>query len=125
MRPSAPTLSQARAAVLTQLRGGGVVVLAGEDDDEIEVELAATEEALDALQVGYAVHGLTGEDLTTGPNAWHSAWLVIGTDDLTGDPYFVDLARPSFPVFTAMHGAGRWDAQRVSRSLKGFLSRRE
>lgn len=94
------------------------------DDGEeypAEVTLVAPPD-LDSAQVGYATDA-EGRDLTSGQGSWQSEWLVIGTDYFVGDPYFVDLSRPELPVFTAIHGAGKWDPQPVADSLRTFLNR--
>lgn len=76
---------------------------------------------LDSAQVGYATDA-EGRDLTSGEGGWRRDWLVIGTDYFLGDPYLVDLSRPHMPVFTATHGAGRWDPKPVAASLQDFLA---
>lgn len=103
----------------------GVVTLPPTRDDDgedipVEVTLMAPPD-LDAAQVGYATDA-QGRDLTKAEGGWHSEWLVIGTDYFLGDPYFVDLSHPDMPVFTAMHGAGRWDPEPVADSLRAFLA---
>jgi hypothetical protein len=97
-----------------------VVTLPGEDDRPVEVTLVRPFE-LEAAQAGYATDA-EGRDLTGGANGWRREWLVIGTDYFLGDPYFVDLSSARHPVYTAMHGAGRWMPQPVAQSLAGFLS---
>lgn len=105
-----------------------VVTLApGVDDDgeEYPVEVTLVSPAdLDSAQVGYATD-VQGRDLTSGEGAWQPDWLVIGTDHFLGDPYFVDLSQPDMPVFTAVHGAGKWDPQPVADSLRAFLTGRD
>jgi hypothetical protein len=41
---------------------------------------------------------------------WKPNWLVIGFEDLCGDPLFVDIESAGFPVFTAAHGMENWKA---------------
>lgn len=71
-------------------------------------------------QIGYSVtpdgRSLVGEAV----GDWRQEWLVVAREDLTGDPFFVDLNEESLPVFSAMHGEGSWDPSPVSDSLTGF-----
>jgi hypothetical protein len=39
---------------------------------------------------------------------------------LCGDPIFIDTSEEGFPVYTAIHGEGRWDAKQIAVSLEGF-----
>lgn len=76
---------------------------------------------LEEEQLGYAV-GADGEDFTgTADGDWRAEWLVIGRDGLVGDPIFIDLGQPRFPVFTAPHGQGRWVPLLVAESFAGFV----
>ncbi len=75
---------------------------------------------LERLQIGYSI-SLTGEDLTGDKNGdWLRKWVVIGYEELCGDPIFIDASEEGFPVFTAAHGEGRWDAKQIAVSLEGF-----
>ena len=76
---------------------------------------------LEAQQVGYS-RDQTGRDLAGDTDgAWQHSWLVVGTEDLCGDPIFVDLAGPGFPVYTAMHGEGAWRPTLLALSFESFL----
>ena len=75
---------------------------------------------LESLQVGYAVKP-TGESLVgEGDGDWSKEWVVIGYEELCGDPIFIDTSLKGFPVYTAAHGDGRWDLRPVAVSLEGF-----
>lgn len=77
---------------------------------------------LQALQIGYRSHGLTGEDLVSAaPGGWQPGWLVVAQNDFD-DPFFIDITEKAggFPVYFARHGAGRWDAVVVAPSLQRF-----
>ena len=77
---------------------------------------------LEAGQVGYS-RAPDGADLTSSdPGGWVASWLVIGVEDQCGDPLFVDLAVPGFPVYTAMHGLGMWDPDQIGDSFGTFVS---
>lgn len=79
-------------------------------------------EELPEAQLGYSKHP-NGTDLT-GKNAgdWKKEWVIVGNDTELGDPYFVDTSNSMLPVLTAMHGAGSWEPNEVSPSLRNFLS---
>jgi len=71
-------------------------------------------------QVGYSVSP-GGDSLTgDGDGHWHAHWIVIGYEELCGDPIFIDAAGEGFPVYTAPHGEGRWDATPIAVSLESF-----
>src|SRR5215204_4410547 len=76
---------------------------------------------LEEAQLGYSV-GDAGETLA-GENEsdWKSSWLVIGYEDLIGDPIFIDLNTQELPVFTAAHGEGAWNPELIASSFEGFI----
>ena len=75
---------------------------------------------LEEAQVGYSVSD-SGERFTgVKKGDWKESWLVIGTEDLCGDPIFVDLDMPDLPVFTAAHGQGEWIPVMIAGSFEGF-----
>ncbi|QND54568.1 hypothetical protein HB779_21945 (plasmid) [Phyllobacterium sp. 628] len=79
-------------------------------------------EHLDDFQIGFRRHGSTGESLVSEiDGGWKSGWYVIAMTGLD-DPVFIDTAEleDGYPVYTAAHGAGRWDAIRISPSLVAF-----
>ncbi|MGF7146434.1 ribosomal protein L7/L12 [Sphingomonas zeicaulis] len=74
------------------------------------------------LQIGYRVHGITGESLvSTKPGAWQPGWIVIAANEFA-DPFFIDAAdaTDAFPVHYAPHGAGRWQPVCVAPTLRRF-----
>ena len=80
-------------------------------------------ELLEKMQLGYRIHGITDEDLTGSADGdWQPDWYVIG-EGLCGDPLFVDISEKEqgFPVYTAQHGAGRWDAVKAANSIAAFV----
>jgi hypothetical protein len=73
-------------------------------------------------QVGYSVTP-TGQSLAAEKEGdWLNSWLVIGYEDCCGDPIFIDTSQEGFPVYTAMHGEGPWEANRIADSLAGLGS---
>ncbi|WP_445613698.1 hypothetical protein [Geobacillus sp. YF-1] len=89
--------------------------------ESVEVYIFSPDE-IDNAQIGYSID-LRGNSLT-GENKgdWKGAWLVIGHDLEVGDPIFVDLSSPNYPVFTAKHGLGYWEAVLLSESLFLFFT---
>jgi len=84
------------------------------------VTLFPASELKDA-QVGCSVSDL-GEPFTGEEEGdWKESWFVIGYEDLCGDPIFVNLAKPEFPVFTAAHGEGGWSPEMIASSFQGFI----
>jgi hypothetical protein len=75
---------------------------------------------LKSLQVGYSISP-TGDSLTGDRDGdWLRKWVVIGYEEGLGDPIFIDTTEEAFPVYTAIHGEGRWDAKRIAVSLEAF-----
>jgi hypothetical protein len=75
---------------------------------------------LAAAQIGYSVSA-NGEPLIGGKECdWHKSWLVIGYDDTSGDPLFIDTSEEGLPVYTAMIGQDSWHRERIAISLAGF-----
>ena len=78
-------------------------------------------EELEEAQVGYCIDPsgaiLTGEN----EGDWKHSWLVIGYEELCGDPFFADLNEKELPVFTAAHGEGMWNPVMVASSFGGFI----
>lgn len=77
---------------------------------------------LDDFQTGFRTHGNTGENLVSKTDGgWHPDWYVLAMTGLD-DPVFIDAteAPSGYPVYTAAHGAGRWDAVQIAPSLIAF-----
>lgn len=72
-------------------------------------------------QAGYSA-APDGQDLTgNGTGSWKAGWMVIGFEDMLGNPIFIDTADNDLPVFTAMHGMGRWDPEKLARRFPDFV----
>lgn len=52
---------------------------------------------------------------------WDPAWVVIGSEDLCGDPIFIDTDDEDFPVYTAAHGEGEWRPRLIAFSFAHFI----
>lgn len=79
-------------------------------------------EEWESWQSGFRRHGNTGESLlATTPGAWQPGWYVIALNGFD-DPFFIDLqeAAQGYPVYYALHGAGRWEAQCAAPNLQRF-----
>lgn len=77
---------------------------------------------LAAVQIGYRVHGNTGASLVSyETGAWQPGWWVIA-QNYFGDPFFIDMGEQmsGFPVYYALHGAGRWDVVTLAPSCRAF-----
>jgi hypothetical protein len=75
---------------------------------------------MDEVQIGYA-RSVEGESLADGqPGSWKPEWIVIGNDELLGDPLILDTTNADYPVMTASHGEGSWDARVIASSLDAF-----
>jgi hypothetical protein len=77
---------------------------------------------LDDFQVGFRTHGNTGENLVSEADGeWNPDWYVLAMSGLD-DPVFVAAteAPRGYPVYTASHGAGRWDALQIAPSIIAF-----
>lgn len=94
-----------------------------EMDPELPPIWLAEPHVLDKMQLGYRIHGISGEDLTgTAEGDWQPDWVVIG-EGLCSDPLFVNINEfdQGFPVYTAEHGAGSWEALKVADSVAAFV----
>lgn len=82
----------------------------------------ATPDHFEAFQSGFRTQGLTGESLVSeADGGWHPQWYVIALSGLD-DPLFIAAgeADSGYPVYTAPHGAGRWDALQIAPDLTTF-----
>ncbi len=73
-----------------------------------------------SAQIGYAGDPAGNSLAGNKGGDWQKNWIAIGYEGTCGDPIFIDKALAGFPVFTAMHGQGRWDAKQIATSLEGF-----
>lgn len=74
------------------------------------------------FQSDFRYHGLTGNDLTsTAEGSFQPGWYVIATNAF-GDPFIVDLneADRHYPVYYALHDAGKWNRTPVADDLEHF-----
>lgn len=69
---------------------------------------------LEQAQEGY---GIVPDQRTT----WNPEWVVIGHDEMCGDPIFIDTDDDDFPVYTAEHGAGEWRPQLIAFSFQHLI----
>ena len=76
---------------------------------------------LTKAQTGYSI-GPSGQTLVGSETGdWKDTWLVIADEDESGDPIFIDLASEDWPVYTAIHGEGSWEPERIADSFRGFV----
>ncbi|RMQ98924.1 hypothetical protein ALP94_01278 [Pseudomonas savastanoi pv. glycinea] len=82
----------------------------------------AKPDRLDDFQAGFRTHGNTGESLVSDTEGeWNPDWYVLALTGLD-DPVFIAAteAQSGYPVYTAPHGAGRWDAIQIAPSIIAF-----
>ena len=77
-------------------------------------------EQIGEAQIGYSVSSAGSPLIGKDEGNWKENWLVIGHEDMCGDPIFIDASEEGFPVYTAMHGTGSWDANMIADNLHGF-----
>jgi hypothetical protein len=75
---------------------------------------------LERHQTGYSVAPDGKRLWGDGDGDWRRSWVVVGDEGEGGDPIFVDIAAAGYPVHTAGHGEGRWDAKSIAVSLDGL-----
>lgn len=86
----------------------------------MEVKIFSPDD-LEEAQTGYS-RKESGESLVgTDDGDWKQSWLVVGYEDSMGEPIFVNLDDERLPVYTAIHGQGRWDAIQLATSFEGFV----
>jgi hypothetical protein len=78
------------------------------------IHLAPVSE-LESAQQGYSI--IPEGDETD----WRAEWLVIGNEDLCGDPIFIDTDDDDYPVYTAAHGMGEWSPRLIAFTFKHFV----
>ena len=77
-----------------------------------------------AFQDGYRHNANTGQTLNgKGDGDFKPSWYVLCTNYFA-DPFFVDFSEEAldFPVYYAAHGAGRWDAIPVAKTVTQFAT---
>lgn len=75
---------------------------------------------IEGAQLGYA-YDLEGNSLAgQAKGDWQTTWIVIGHEDLCGDPIFVDRQADRLAVYTAIHGTGSWEPVMIATSLESF-----
>jgi hypothetical protein len=69
------------------------------------------------LQEGYRLNSKTGKSFVGKKRGdWKEEWYVIGF--LEGDPVFVDINDNI--IYTAAHGMGTWEEQKICNSLDDY-----
>ena len=75
---------------------------------------------LEEAQTGYSVDPYGNTLVGEGEGSWKVEWLVIGYEDLCGDPIFIDTEVQGYPVYTAAHGEENWQARQIAATLETF-----
>lgn len=76
-------------------------------------------------QLGYSVDPEGNSLIGKQDGDWKENWIVIGYEDLCGDPIFIDTSGDGFPVYTAMHGTGSWEPELIAATLTGLMGAME
>lgn len=71
-------------------------------------------------QIGYRFDP-NGISLIGAGDRWRHNWIVIGHDNLSGDPIFIDIEGVDIPVFTSAHGQGSWESDLIAKSAVVFF----
>ncbi|HKQ68368.1 MAG TPA: SMI1/KNR4 family protein [Polyangiaceae bacterium] len=76
-------------------------------------------------QIGFGLNEDGTPRATNKDGEWRKSWVVIAQSSLLGDPYFLDVskldAEGDCAVYTAMNGAGRWEARLCGSTFAQFL----
>ncbi|PFH90579.1 hypothetical protein [Bacillus sp. AFS088145] len=68
--------------------------------------------------IGYIINENGASLCGDGIGDWKEKWIVIGYEEMCGDPVFVDVDHDNYPIYTAMHGDGDWDPILILKSIK-------
>lgn len=91
-------------------------------DDHNWPRVAMTVYALGEIQQGQIGYRIAQDGRSVvGPGQWEPHWIVIGYEDLCGDPIFLDVSKSELPVFTASHGQGLWESELIAQSAAAFF----
>ncbi|KAJ52594.1 hypothetical protein CTM_06401 [Clostridium tetanomorphum DSM 665] len=80
-------------------------------------------EDIEEEQIGYSIDQ-DGNFLVSGKEgSWESGWIVIGCENLCGDPIIMDIKEEGFPISLLMHGMGDWSGGTyLSESIDKFIN---
>ena len=79
------------------------------------------ESELNKAQIGYSFDSNGNSLIENREGGWKEVWFIIGEEDLCGDPIFIDVESDDFAVFTAMHGEGNWNPEKIAETFNGFI----
>jgi hypothetical protein len=77
---------------------------------------------LEEAQIGYSVDPSGTSLIEENAGSWQRNWVVIGYEDGSGDPIFIDSEADGFPVYSAMHGTGAWEPNLIATGLRNFAT---
>ncbi len=80
-----------------------------------------SEDKIDENQLGYSVDSEGNSLVGESDGDWKKNWLVIGYEDLCGDPIFTDIETENFPIFSAIHGMGSWKENLIADNFECFV----
>ena len=79
------------------------------------------EKDIEKSQIGYSKSANGTNLIGSEHGRWLENWIVIGREYSLGDPIFVDVNRPDFPVYTATHGEGKWSPELICTTYPAFI----
>ncbi len=85
----------------------------------MSVQIHPLDEIQDA-QLGYSVDPGGNSLVSDEEGSWKQNWLVIGYEDLCGDPIFIDTEAEGCSVYTAMNGTGSWNPILIASRIESF-----
>ncbi|MBC6971445.1 thiamine transporter [Bacillus sp. Xin] len=79
------------------------------------------ENELEKGQIGYRYDKNKNSLISGKKGDWQESWIVIGYDTDMGDPIFVDIEDPVYPIYTVEKGAGIWEPVCIARSIDEIM----
>lgn len=80
-------------------------------------------EDIEEEQIGYSIDEDGNSLVSDEEGSWESGWIVIGCENLCGDPIIIDTKEEGFPITLLMHGMGDWGAGTyLSESIDKFIN---
>ncbi|KEK24497.1 hypothetical protein [Bacillus gaemokensis] len=67
------------------------------------------ENELEDGQIGYRYDKNKNTLISEKKGDWQEGWIVIGYETDMGDPIFVDIENPIYPIYTAEKGSEIWE----------------
>lgn len=79
------------------------------------------ENELEKGQIGYRYDKDKSALIGGKKGDWQEGWIVIGYDTDMGDPIFVDIDDPLYPIYTAEKGSDIWEPVCIANSIDEIM----